>query len=198
MPSLNDKYSVEDLMMKRNFGGIKGVKKNGFTLMEVLVVLAIVAVIYIAFGDRVNSTFAGTDNQAELENVTMIITGAKALKSTVGYSDANMVPALIDIKQVPSSMTITGTAAARKIFNQWGGEVSLAGAQTDKTTYLVTDRSVPKDVCIRMVSSLTKGGLVKSTNINAKGARIGEVTTVQSSADCDQDTNNTIAFLVQG
>ncbi|MFM4785500.1 type 4 pilus major pilin [Aeromonas veronii] len=185
-------------MMKRNFGGIKGVKKNGFTLMEVLVVLAIVAVIYIAFGDRVNSTFAGTDNQAELENVTMIITGAKALKSTVGYSDANMVPALIDIKQVPSSMTITGTAAARKIFNQWGGEVSLAGAQTDKTTYLVTDRSVPKDVCIRMVSSLTKGGLVKSTNINAKGARIGEVTTVQSSADCDQDTNNTIAFLVQG
>jgi len=173
-------------MMKRNFDGIKGVKKNGFTLMELLVVLAIAAVIYIAFGDRVTSTF------------TMVITGAKGLKSTVGYSDANMVPALIDIKQVPSSMTITGTAAARKIFNQWGGEMSVAGAQTDKTTYLVTDRSVPKDVCIRMVSSLTKGGLVKSTNINAKGARLGEVTTVQSSADCDQDTNNTIAFLVQG
>lgn len=185
-------------MMKRNFNGIKSVKPNGFGLMEILVVIAIVAISYITFGDRVVSAFAGTDSQSELDTITMVITGSKGLKSTLGYSDANMVPALIDIKQVPSSMTITGTAAARKIFNQWGGEVSLAGAQTDRTTYLVTDRSVPKDVCIRMVSSLSKGGLVKSVNINAKGARIGEVTTVQASADCDQDTNNTIAFLVQG
>ncbi|MEL7595431.1 type 4 pilus major pilin [Aeromonas veronii] len=184
--------------MNRNFNGIKSIKKNGFTLIELLVVLAIFAVLYIAFGDKVNNTFASNDNQTEVDNITMMITGAKGLKSTVGYPDANMVPALIDIKQVPSSMTITGTAAARKIFNQWGGEVSIAGAQTDKTTYLVTDRSVPKDACIRMVSSMTKGGLIKSTNINAKGARLGEVTTVQSSADCDQDTNNTIAYIIQG
>lgn len=183
--------------MKRSMN-VHGVKKNGFTLIELLVVLGIFAVLYIAFGDRVASTFASNDTQGEMDALTMMITGAKNLKSSAGYTDADMIPALIDIDQVPKSLTVTGAGAARKVANQWGGIISVEGAQTDKTTYLVTDRKVPKDTCIRMVSAMTKNGLITSTNINAKGARVGEVTTLASSADCDNSTNNTIAYTIQG
>lgn len=178
---------------------MKSVKKNGFTLMEILVVLGFFAIITWLFGGKVLNSFIKSDGQSENEIITMMVVGAKATKTTSGYTDANMIPSMIDMGQAaPQTVTITGTGAARKVLNQWGGEITFNGNQTDKTTFLVTDKNLPKATCIYMATSMSKGGLVDSTNINGKGARSGEVTAVQATADCDQDKTNTIAYIVQG
>jgi prepilin-type N-terminal cleavage/methylation domain-containing protein len=164
-------------------------KARGFTLIELMIVLVIIAVAALFILGRSATARDDSEVNAETANVAHIIAKTEQLRSggSFGAAGTNLVPLLINKEAFPKSMSISGTTVS----HGWNGAVTIVSTGP---SFSVTYAAVPKKVCSSMAVNQSQTGSV-STKINAATAVVGAVSAVTADTDCSAATN-TITWTV--
>lgn len=157
--------------------------QKGFTLLEIIIVLAIIAggaivVLGISSGGR-----ATANVEQESSNYNALIENARVLKSggTFGAASTNLVPALINRELIPRTMAVEGT----EVRNRFGGQVTVV---SNGFNFTVTAADIPQAICSGVATNLSQGGAY-TTQINGSAAITGVVSAAQADSGCSESTN---------
>lgn len=172
-------------------------KQKGFTLLELLAVLIIIAILGTGLYFVMAKVTSSSDAKAEDKNVQLI---ASALRTTYGntasYSGLTAsVQQLITSGVFPASI-VSGTTLA----NKWGGAITIASYSVSPGTdnyFDITEASIPRDICNKM-ASLTASSF-PLVNINGTPFKTATVTNPDPSTSvtlCNNQTN-TLDFIGQ-
>lgn len=137
---------------------LKAVQKNkGFTLIEILIVIGIIAVMTIGIFIAYTKVQAGSQANNESRNVSTIVAGIRNLYASQGnYNDGAMLTTVIKGNIIPESMLNTGNpSTATAINNSFGGTVTLTPANLGTGTNNAFDvkyDNVPASVCSKFVT----------------------------------------------
>lgn len=129
--------------MKQIINRIKN--KKGFTLLELLAVLIILAIIGMGIYETLKSTSNHNDVQNETKNLNLIADLSFQLatpNSTTPYSTINE-SGLINSQQVPNIQN-------GEILNKWAGQITVRPLSLNGGTsnyFAITENSVPKQLC---------------------------------------------------
>lgn len=127
-------------------------RQQGFSLVELLLVLGVIALIAIAAFIIYPQVQAGTQANTEDTNTTTIAANVKSLFGNSGsYSSLSAGSDSTDgqAKAIfPSSMLATAT-----VQNMWGGNVTL-GPDGTKTKFVLTYNGVPDAACVKYVAGV--------------------------------------------
>ena len=143
-------------------------KQGGFSLVEILLVLGIIALLAIAAFIIFPQVQAANRANTEQSNITTMAAGIKNLYgATRDYS--TITPAiLIQAKIAPSSM-YGNVAGATELTSSWSQSVLVDPVGT--TQFSITYSAVPSEVCTRLVPGLlanfqavTVGGTTVTAN----------------------------------
>lgn len=147
----------------------RNMKEGGFTLIEILVVLAIFALLIYYFGPRAYQAITAGNSINYVQDVQMLNTN---LANYYGHNYAGATAAnAITANVVPSNM-VTGT----NIVDPWGGAITFAPV-AGNLSYTLTDSTVPLKECARdasalfsTVTSLTVNGTAVTSPVTAATA----------------------------
>jgi Tfp pilus assembly protein FimT len=163
--------------------------QQGFTALEVLLVMVVAIIIVVIAADRGSKLKGNNDTTTEVSNIATLANNTRALKTSIGYgaSTTSLVGSLVAIGGVPSNMAITGS----DINNSWGGKVPIASTGTGFT---ITYNSVPKSNCIIMASQLSQGGMFSKIQVNSATEVSGAYSSAQATTDCSSSAANIIVM----
>lgn len=125
---------------------------------------------------------------SETQNTSTLYSTIMPLKSTRGgYGSGSLVDVLIKTESVPKSMNVT----EGKIYNNWGGEVTVVG---NGQNFTITQAGVPLEQCPKMIQTLSNSGTfsdikVGATSVSSMPTSISDANTV-----CGTTGPVTIAF----
>lgn len=171
-------------------------KQGGFSLVEILLVLGIIAILAIAAFIIFPQVQAANRANTEQSNITTIAAGVKNLYGATRNYNGISASTLIKAKIAPSSM-YANDSTATALTSSWSAPVAIAastptgGTGTANSQFTLTYSDVPSEVCTRLVpgllanfSSVTVGG----TNVSANNPA-GVVDA------CSASTTATVAFI---
>lgn len=164
-------------------------RTEGFTLMELLIVLLLGSVIMVLVTPRIAKLFRRSEATFETQNIVDLVSNIKGMRNQGNYgaSGTNLIPQLIANDGLPDSLTNTAGA----ITNSWGGAVTALSTGLGFT--LSYAAPMPQSACIALATKLSNSA-VNTTTINAAAAVTGSVTQAQATADCAAGSANTIVF----
>lgn len=171
--------------------------KKGFTLLELLAVLIIIAVLGTGLYFIVAKVNSSGDAKAEDKNIQLI---ASALRSTYGNTASftglsGSLTSLITAGVFPTSI-VSGTT----LVNKWGGAYTLASYSVAPGTdnyFDITDANIPRDICNKLANSTASS--FPLVNINGTPFKTVAVPNPDPSVSvplCNNQTN-TIDFIGQ-
>lgn len=132
----------------KNFSSINRMKAKGFSLIEILLVIGIIAVLAIAAFIIFPQVQASSRANTEQSNIMTIAAGVKNLFNGRYAGLTNTVAIQGNI--VPASMVSGST-----INSSWGTAVQLApGSPT--TMFTITYNNIPTEVCLKLVPGLVQ------------------------------------------
>lgn len=142
--------------------------KNGFSLIEMLLVLGVLAVLLIAAFVVYPKVRANVIAEKEVKNIAMIQAGISNLyKGQSSFQSLNNT-LLVNAKIVPESM-ISRTTNPPGIVNESGGTVTVAGVpEYNYSQYWITYTQVPSEVC----QKLAEGLVASSEALNVGGIQV--------------------------
>lgn len=150
--------------------------QGGFSLIELLLVLAIIAALAVAAFIVYPRVQAGRNASYEAQVLSSAQAGVKALFTTNNYRNLSKAAAF-NAEIFPANMNLSTTS----IKNQWDGEVEIgpstsAGAAATGTGpvryFRIVYTNVPADVCIRLAGAAVQNFgtvLVNPANAAAGG-----------------------------
>jgi prepilin-type N-terminal cleavage/methylation domain-containing protein len=172
---------------------IKKIKnKKGFTLLELLAVLIILAIIGIGIYETLKSTSNHNDVQTETKNLNLIADLSAQLatpNSANPYSTINE-SGLINSQQVPNIQNGV-------IQNVWGGQITVRPLSLNGGTsnyFAITENSVPQKICNDFVLGSQVGFSYISVNGTIVFNRDGNVVLNAANVlgSCTSTTNTVI------
>lgn len=157
--------------------------QQGVSLLEAIAFLGIAAVVILGAIALLNNGFSSANSNRAQEEVSAIRTGVKRLYmgQASSYGTSNMNATLISANVFPS--TLATDAASGSVLNSWNGDVQVVGATA---TFLISYASVPKDVCINLVSANSDWLAV---TVNGGGALALPVTPAAAETACNAAAN---------
>lgn len=134
----------------KNFSSINRMKNKGFSLIEILLVIGIIAVLAIAAFIIFPQVQASSRANTEQSNIMTMAAGVKNLFNGryAGLTDG----IAIDGNIVPASMH----DGASTITSSWGGDATLAPSGTGNTLFTITYTALPTEVCLKLVPGLVQ------------------------------------------
>lgn len=164
-------------------------KQRGFTLIELMVVLAIGLIILAVGAARGGNMFGRNDVTNEVANLSMLLTNVKNIRSTTGYGtvSTNLVPIMSANGEIPQTIGINGTV----LTNVWGGSTTI---NSNGGGVVLQDNSIPQAACIKIVQLMSKTGMASSVQVNGGTVRTGEVEASDAMNDCSSTTGNFVAW----
>lgn len=129
----------------------KGNKQSGFTLLELLLVLGIIAVLAIAAFVIYPKVQASNRAQTESSNVQTIAAGVKSLYASTGDYTGLDNDTVLAAKIYPTTMVNADSTASNSSFGQ---PVDVAVNATDERTFDITYTGVPAEVCTKLASGV--------------------------------------------
>ena len=159
---------------------MKSIQRNqgGFSLVEILLVLGIIAILAIAAFIIFPQVQASNRANTELSNITTVTAGTKNLfGSTRNYAPATNT-ILNQARVFPSSMN-ANVFTGGTITSSWGGAVSVTGSTAvgvadavgPTTFFRIVYSAVPSEICSKLVPGLV-------TNFQAVYVDVGNTPTV--------------------
>lgn len=163
-------------------------RQRGATLAEIVMVLAVIAVIIFGAFSLFGNAFGGSKAQSEVTNIQGIVSGVNSIYGTQrNYASGSLIPALIAAKAAPSAMVVPGVTTSLR--NSYGGPVTVTGGDD---RYYVTTNSVPKRGCIDLAQ--TSFG---SVDFTINGASAAAPSTPNDAINaCNQD-QNTLSWAIR-
>lgn len=149
---------------------------RGWTVLELIVVLAIILAAAAAIVNRVQAARQSTAVQAEGANLSAIV--SKAQSSFAGRPNYSGISTAMLLAQntFPAQMVV-GT----NVSHYWNGAVTVA-AGTGNTTFDITYAAVPTAACIELVSNVSRtyNEITVGTTAVKAGATIANLATLQT------------------
>lgn len=165
-------------------------KKTGFSLIELLLVLGIIAALAITAFMVFPKVSSKNTIQTEVANINMILAGANAMYAGVSTYDGISNEVLINANVVPEKM-ISGSDEDKVLLNGYKGTVEIKSSKDFLGKLEITYKGVPKSDCVGLITTLipnfsvikTNGVTIKHENgtYNIKNAT--EVCNIKESAD---------------
>lgn len=151
-------------------------RQGGFSLIEVLIVVAIAAVAIAFIAPRITKGFAGSQANDEVQNVQSVLGVLRELKGQNGYgASANLVPALHSKDALPGAWTVTGSPPT-EVTNPWGGAVTIA-ATASGAAVVITSAAVPAAACNTLVARMLSAGSIRTTTVGGNAVASGATPT---------------------
>lgn len=166
-------------------------KQKGFTLIEIMVAVAIIAIGLSALAWAINKAFSGNDIKDESAAITKLMAAVPDLRTTSGYgaSGSNLVPALIAQNEIPTTWPVVAGVPQ----NSWGGTIAVT---SNVSNVRISSSGMSQEACNKLAVKLSRGANFQTTKINASTDIPGEVTPAQAQAQCVAGTN-TIVWTTQ-
>lgn len=170
--------------------------RNGFSLLEIILVLAIAAAIIVsAFIIYPKAQSYNSVNQ-EVKNLSALSVGINSLYVGKPYYTGVSNLTIINAGLVPDNMLLPmsygyGTG---HIFNSWKGEVILSTSNKQGATVLGTLYNIPDDDCIKLVSFTAPNYywiIVNGTTVVGPSTKFD---ISNASSACSKDNKNYISF----
>lgn len=170
-------------------------QKNGFTLIEILLVVGFIAIAGIGVYSVYSKVQINSAANTEARNIDALRAGIKGLFAPVS-STAGLGNLVINNASItPQPMR---NAAADGIVNSFGGVVTVASAgnPTAGDSFTITYNGVPSAACTKLVTgtgSQFEGVTVAGNVVKAYGANT-QVDVVAATAQCGSGDTVTIVF----
>lgn len=166
-------------------------KQGGWTMIEILVSIAVVSLFIYWVASRGNLLGKSADGTTEAGNVNLLHTQVKAAKTAAGYGPANadLAAALISAKKVPTNMPVSGTT----ILNPWNVAYTITSSGYG---FSMTD-TVPSDACAGVVQNASQTGDWNTISVNGSGGQSGPIDLNTAGTLCNGANTNTITFTSQ-
>ena len=169
--------------------------KKGFSLLELLLVLGIIAALVVAAFIVYPKVQASQRAQAESNNIATIQAGVKALftsaSSFTGLTNSVAVQA-----EIFSDKMISGSGSADKTINAFKGNVTLAADKTgpsgaDGSSFTITYENVPASECTKIITAAA--GNFYTAGVGTAGnvkAACGVLNVASTATECDKGGNS--------
>ncbi|HAT7491864.1 TPA: prepilin-type N-terminal cleavage/methylation domain-containing protein [Raoultella ornithinolytica] len=174
--------------------------KKGFSLLELLLVLGIIAALVVAAFIVYPKVQASQRAQAESNNIATIQAGVKALFTSASSFTGLTNSVAVQAKIFPDNM-LSGSGSAAKPINAFKGNVTLAAANTGPSaatasSFTITYENVPASECTKIITAAAgnfyTAGVGTAGNVKAAG---GVLNVASASTECDKGgNNNTLIF----
>lgn len=174
---------------------MKNSPAKGMTLVELLVVLAIIAIVAVFASGNIKKAFTASDENQLNSELSGFITDGKILKDAKGYGDGkagvNLMPSLIAAGRVPTSTTVIGGVPMNSVGGSYTLESTAGGLG-----YKVGTNKLSTSLCISAATTQSKSGVPAVTTINSTTFS-GSVSRNDATTACSQ-TENSVSFSVNG
>lgn len=130
-------------------------KNKGFSLLEILLVLAVAATFVIGAFLLLPKVFSGQKAQSEANHIGVIASGIKGLYTGVPYYTGITTANIVNAKIFPDDMIPDSTSTTP--LNSWKGLVTIAASNESPSgatgsSFTITYPSVPAEDCVRVVA----------------------------------------------
>ncbi|MDK1895514.1 type 4 pilus major pilin [Klebsiella sp. K4-172] len=174
--------------------------KKGFSLLELLLVLGIVAALVVAAFIVYPKVQASQRSQAESNNIATIQAGVKALYTSASSFTGLTNTVAVQAKIFPDNM-LSGSGSAAKPVNVFKGDVTLAVAATGPSkapasSFTITYSNVPAAECTKIITAAAGNFYEVGVGTAANVKAAGDVLDVSKTAtQCSAGGNsNTLIF----
>lgn len=174
--------------------------RKGFSLLELLLVLGIIAALVVAAFIVYPKVQASQRAQAESNNIATIQTGVKTLYTSASSFTGLSNTVAVQAKIFPDNM-LSGSGSAATPINAFKGKVTLASANTGPSTaagssFTITYENVPAAECTKIITAAAANfytaGVGTAGNVKPAG---GILDIAQATAQCQTGGNsNTLIF----
>lgn len=169
--------------MKRN--------KKGFSLLELLLVLGIIAALIISAFIVYPKVQAAQRSESTLKNIATIQSGVRSLYSgTANYEGINN-SVLINANVFPENLLKDGGSGV-EVVNEFGGNIEIKSTFASgiaNAAFSIKYYNVPSDECIRISTALSN---------NVSSIRVNNIATTYISllaTKCSSSNSNTIEIV---
>ncbi|MGA3808945.1 type 4 pilus major pilin [Escherichia coli] len=176
--------------------------KEGFSLLELLLVLGIIAALVVAAFIVYPKVQASQRAQAESNNIAAIQAGVKALYTSASSFTGLTNSVAVQAKIFPDNM-LSGSGSAAKPINAFKGNVTLAADKTgpsgaDGSAFIIIYSNVPAAECTKIITAVAgnfyEAGVRNLGDGNVKTAG-GVLDVAKTAMLCQNDGNsNTLVF----
>ncbi|EEZ6550363.1 type IV pilus major subunit protein BfpA [Escherichia coli] len=172
--------------------------KKGFSLLELLLVLGIIAALVVAAFIVYPKVQASQRAQAESNNIATIQAGVKALYTSASSFTGLTNTVAVQAKIFPDNM-LSGTGNAAKPINAFKGNVTLAAAATGPSSatgssFTITYDNVPAAECVKITTAAAGNFYTAKVGSKIVKASDGTLDVAATAAACNNATSNTLVF----
>lgn len=178
---------------------IRNKKNKGFSLLELLLVLGIIAALVVGAFIVYPKVQASQRAEAESKNIATIQAGIKSLYTSASSFSGLTNTVAVQSKVFPDNMLV-GTGSSASVVNAFKGKVTLdvstdSPSKAANSAFTITYENVPAAECTKIVSAAASNfymAKVGSTVVKPAGSELS-VTDVAKA--CDGGGNsNTLVF----
>lgn len=158
--------------------------KKGFSLLEILLVLAIAAALVVGAFVIYPKVQVSSNVKKESDNIGVLRSGVSAMYGNTSNppTNPNMNQVLINAQIVPDNMLTTTTGS---IISGWGGPVYVGTGTVDgRPGFFIRYENLTNELCVKLLSSMANGFdevKIASSNMAMVGIPSGGGTVVKSS-----------------
>lgn len=172
--------------------------KKGFSLLELLLVLGIIAALVVAAFIVYPKVQASQRAQAESNNIATIQAGVKALYTSASSFTGLTNSVAVQAKIFPDNM-LSGSGTAAKPINAFKGNVTLVAANTGPSSaagssFTITYDNVPAAECVKITTAAAGNFYTTRVGSRTVKASDGTLDVAAAAEACNNATSNTLVF----
>ncbi|HEI8485815.1 TPA: prepilin-type N-terminal cleavage/methylation domain-containing protein [Morganella morganii] len=172
--------------------------KKGFSLLELLLVLGIIAALVVAAFIVYPKVQASQRAQAESNNIATIQAGVKALFTSASSFTGLTNSVAVQAKIFPDNM-LSGSGSAAKPINAFKGNVTLAADKTgpsgaDGSSFTITYENVPASECTKIITAAAGNFYIAQVGDATVKEAGGTLNVAATAAACSDANSNKLVF----